>query len=280
MLDSHDMLKGSCPSSGSCTAILDSGSNIIAGPTIAMKAISEIANVKPDCSNFDSLPVIKLTLGDMPVAIPPSGYVMKVPMPNMPIGSMDQTGDEQGGDLGGAGEGMGDSGMGLIEREVSKAQARVKSHRRWKHVFESLYQARGVDLRDQIAQALDNDNRTAPQFMCMLAAVPLDKKTEYGSSLWIVGTPLMDAYYARWSYGKEAKSPKIYLQALENSTTCKEDATPAANDSQATATALMRKQKGAGSNAKAVKRPNRHGPTVRTPEEIAFPHWAKSLLHI
>ncbi len=54
-----------------------------------------------------------------------------------------------------------------------------------------------------IPELLKQENATAQEFLCMPALVPLDKHTKFGA-LYIVGTPLLDSYYARWSFAKDA----------------------------------------------------------------------------
>jgi hypothetical protein len=62
------------------------GSNIITGP---QDALTKLVNVKSDCSNFDQLPhnasmafPPPMKIGGVDLSVPPSGYVMKVPMPS------------------------------------------------------------------------------------------------------------------------------------------------------------------------------------------------------
>merc|ERR1719454_1060823 len=86
----------------SCVGILDTGSNIIAGPTDFMTQLSAKVNVAEDCSNFDSLPKIFIEFGGQNLSIHPEGYVMKVPMPSW---AKAITGD---GGYGGDGDGDGD----------------------------------------------------------------------------------------------------------------------------------------------------------------------------
>jgi hypothetical protein len=252
------VLKDTC-ANNSCTAILDTGSNIIAGPSSVMKSITSLVNVKPDCSNFDTLPVITMNFGGLPVKIHPSGYVMKVPMPEGGMGGM-----------GGGGDGEHEGG--LSEKHASSARA--ATGQRWKEVFDRLYKNYDIDLRDAVRKLVKQVNSTVPEFLCMSALVPLDKHTSFGP-LYVVGTPLLDAYYARWSFEKNATSPKIHLQALEDANVCKffkendhlGDSVPG----------LMRRQT---TREVVTSRIRNRGPTERFPEEIAYPHWARSLLHV
>jgi hypothetical protein len=308
--EAHEVLADICTTE-KCTAILDTGSNIIAGPQEAMQAITKLVNVKSDCSNFDQLPHIAVKIGGMDLSVPPSGYVMKVPMPSWADAAGGDTkamdGDSadteeaenpydpssMGGDDSMPAE-MGirenphdtvaevvivepgyvrrhrDFGAGLSEQKAESHRART--HRQWQAVFNRLHRKYGIDMRQQVRDLLRTQNHTEDQFMCMPALVPLDKKTQWGP-LWVVGTPLLDAYYARWSYGKNDKAPKIHLQALQDAKVCKDQDAPAV-----TPTALLRKDSATG--PKSLATVQTRGPVERLPEEIAYPHWAKDLLHI
>merc|ERR1719453_521497 len=111
----------------------------------------------------------------------------------------------------------------------------------------------------------------------MPALVPLDKHTAYGP-LFVVGTPLLDSYYARWSFDKNATNPQIHLQELDKADVCKDELQDAVNG-DSVPTGLMRRELDGHLISRGHHERNR-GPTTRLPEEIAFPHWAKSLLHI
>lgn len=273
-----------CPNGG-CTGILDTGSNIIAGPSNIMQSITATVNVSPDCSNFDSLPDILLNFGGNPVTIKPSGYVMMVPKPSDPYG-MDAGGDASGGD--GSADGSGGAGFvngaGLEQKAVTTERARRAAiKRQWQMVFHRLHKNTGIDLRDIANHVLKQENATKEEFLCMPALVPIDRDTVNGP-LYIVGTPLLDSYYARWSFDKDAQSPKIHLQPLEDAEICKDTSDLHKGDgfSKFTAKSLVRKE-ATGSTKEAIRTDThrgRRGPTTRRPEEIRFPHWAKSLMHV
>jgi len=262
-------LQNTCPDN-KCTAILDTGSNIIAGPRQAVKSISHIANVKPDCSNFDDLPTIEMTLGGMDVTIPPSGYVMKVPMPEHGHEDIAVDGDVQSDDS------QSDLHGGLTEK--SALSAREKTNRRWTAVFARLFREKGIDLREAVEMVIKKHKSTHDKFMCMPAVVPLDKETVNGP-LWIVGSPLLETHYARWSYAKEDSSPKIHLKPLKDTEVCKGGSATVLTKVQGSS--LLRTQKAPeDTDAKAGQRVHKRGPTERRLEEIAYPHWAKDLLHV
>jgi len=69
------------PCSPSCGAIIDSGTSLIAAPPSASGLISALKDmIKPDCSNIDSLPVLHLNVGGVPIELPPRAYVIKASM--------------------------------------------------------------------------------------------------------------------------------------------------------------------------------------------------------
>jgi len=288
---SDDTLNGTVPcADNKCTGILDTGSNIIAGPTGVMKAISDKVAVENDCSNFDSLPTISIVFGGKNVTVHPEGYVMKVPMPKWSdiMGGGDgmgggqlQDGAAQDDEAHGEGEGA-LGGAGLEEQGT-----RQRSKLGWKAVFEHLHRTRGIDLsihdRRDINASAGGDNAThdEPQFMCMPALVPLDKHTKFGP-LYVVGTPLLQTHYARWSWKTGDASPKIFIKKLADCDTCKNvHPTPVNETAQGyasleaiapAAVPLLRSERPA-----QFEMPRSRGPLIREIEDIRFPHWANDL---
>jgi len=62
-----------------CTAIIDSGTSLIAAPGVALMQLSEqIPAVKEDCSNLHELPTLYFTLDGIELALPPQAYVMRI----------------------------------------------------------------------------------------------------------------------------------------------------------------------------------------------------------
>jgi hypothetical protein len=277
--DAHE-LDNLCPSLG-CTGILDTGSNIIAGPKKAMDGIVKTLKVEPDCSNFDKLPPLSMNFGGQSVVVQPHGYIMKVPMPEHGFGDEEGSGeggaegdDSEHGALRTVNEHDHDAGSeaGLAQKQASTLRSATQ---RWKAAAQRLNKNYGVDITDMLDDMLEKmkQKELEPKFMCMPALVPLDKKTAFGP-LWIVGTPLLDSYYARWSFGKKDKDPQIHIQALQSAKVCKE---PGTNK-----TSLMRSHKDSGKHDKHAKHRHFHkrAITVRALEDIAYPHWAKSLLKV
>lgn len=274
-----------------CTAILDTGSNIIAGPREAMKAISKLVRVKSDCSNFDDLGDIMMKLGNMTVTIPPRGYVMKVPKPaggwpEHDDGDEKELDDVEPSIMRRENNKAMESDMGLAEEEASlmrlgkKAlRSRDLTHRRWRGLFEQLHRNRGVDLREAVDMMLEQNNGTTHnEFLCMPALVPLDKKTINGP-LFIVGSPLLEAYYARWSFAKDDSSPKIHLKALEDTKVCQGEQFNEEKD-DLVPPLVQPQHKLLQVDGKFAEPSDKRGPIVRPVEEIAYPHWAKDLLHV
>jgi len=275
--DHHEVdlsvLKDTCAGNG-CIGILDTGSNIIAAPSKVVQAITAKVDVHPDCSNFDTLPPISMVFGGMSVVIQPRGYVMKVPMPTMPVDGDDDgmlRGDDsalrtiqQHGEV---------ENAGLTQKEIVDAAAE-----QWRAAFRRL-KSRGVDLMDQLNDVLSRlkNHTTAPQFLCMPAVVPLDKDTQNGP-LWVVGTPLLDSYYARWSFAKNATSPQIHLKKVEDAAVCKEP-----GDAVSSSRVLLRKDSDHGDAHKTAPRSSGSSNSMvieRKIEDIAYPHWAKSLMTV
>jgi hypothetical protein len=62
-----------------CTAIIDSGTSLIAAPGIALMQLSEqIPPINEDCSNLHELPNLRFMIDGHPFELPPQAYVMRV----------------------------------------------------------------------------------------------------------------------------------------------------------------------------------------------------------
>jgi len=257
-------LQNTCPDN-KCTGILDTGSNIIAGPTKAIEALNKLVDVSPNCSNVDSLPVVKFTLGGMEVTTEPSSYVMRVTKEEQKVFLEDTAG-------------------GSLEEKASRA--RSSANRQWIEAFDRLYRDHAVDLRDTVDKMLKQHDVTGLEDMCMSAFVAIDKQTEFGP-LWVIGTPLMDTYYTRWSFLKDAESPTVHMKPLKDAKVCQEGGTQVlAKDTTAPAkdTHVLVRKEPTGLLRKEVKaKPSplpKRVPITRKIEDISFPHWAKDLKHV
>jgi len=60
-----------------CKGIVDTGTSVIVGPTAQINAILSALNVKSDCSNYNTLPSLTVTLSGNQFIIPPAIYVLK-----------------------------------------------------------------------------------------------------------------------------------------------------------------------------------------------------------
>lgn len=251
----------------SCIAIMDTGSNILAGPRQVMENLTKQLNVDPTCSNYDSLPDLTFMLGTQNVTVSPKGYVMKVPYPT-----------------------SGGFGYGMDKDGSDGASLRQGERMGWKDLFKHLHKTRGIDLSPAYAHLEDhefpevtdsnspdsNSSDDVEKFMCMCALVPLDKNTTKGP-LYIVGTPLMETHYLRWSWAQDDESPKMFIKPLEDCDTCKA-VTPnqKEGDLLQANTALVRKEAEpiGESLPLSEKRVEDRGPTIRRLEDIRVPHWA------
>jgi len=154
---------------------------------------------------------------------------------------------------------------GATNKELSlisgATRARSATHGQWQAVFQRLHENGVVDLRETVDRLFKqhNESSTSPDFLCMAGLTAMDAKTSDGD-LWVVGTPLLDKYYARWSFPKDAESPQIHLKDLQDCENCKKEASDL-------------------SFAQGM-RTYKRGPSERAPEDIAYPHWAKDLLQV
>eukprot|EP00933_Yihiella_yeosuensis_P014968 TRINITY_DN1318_c0_g1_i4.p1 TRINITY_DN1318_c0_g1~~TRINITY_DN1318_c0_g1_i4.p1 ORF type:complete len:455 (+),score=108.42 TRINITY_DN1318_c0_g1_i4:150-1514(+) len=68
-----------CEGKGACSAIIDSGTSLIAAPTSALMQLSKfVGRINPDCSNLHELPVLKFKLDGQDFELPPQAYVMRL----------------------------------------------------------------------------------------------------------------------------------------------------------------------------------------------------------
>eukprot|EP00927_Polykrikos_kofoidii_P056762 TRINITY_DN50842_c0_g1_i1.p1 TRINITY_DN50842_c0_g1~~TRINITY_DN50842_c0_g1_i1.p1 ORF type:complete len:493 (+),score=50.52 TRINITY_DN50842_c0_g1_i1:196-1479(+) len=77
------------PCQPSCSAIIDSGTSLIAVPTSAQSLVDTLtAAVQSDCSNLQELPIIELQLDGVPIQLPPHAYVIQQAVSTSPNSSM------------------------------------------------------------------------------------------------------------------------------------------------------------------------------------------------
>lgn len=122
----------------------------------------------------------------------------------------------------------------------------------------------------------------------MPAIVPLDRETQKGTLL-VIGGPLFEKYYTRWSWPTGEK-PKVYMKNLHKAETCmvkeeeEEEDTGGSKSSAPKMTVWRSHQKGRMIRAEKIKQ--RHSAelsemsaTLKLREisldEIRYPHWAK-----
>eukprot|EP00929_Paragymnodinium_shiwhaense_P044744 TRINITY_DN22941_c0_g1_i1.p1 TRINITY_DN22941_c0_g1~~TRINITY_DN22941_c0_g1_i1.p1 ORF type:complete len:451 (-),score=138.26 TRINITY_DN22941_c0_g1_i1:341-1693(-) len=68
-----------CGGKNSCSAIVDSGTSLIAAPGLALMQLSEqMSPIMEDCSNLHQLPTLRFVVDGVPFELPPKAYVMRV----------------------------------------------------------------------------------------------------------------------------------------------------------------------------------------------------------
>jgi len=246
-----------CPNN-ECVAIIDTGSNIVAGPSLRIASLKRKLRMNADCSNLHTLPSIAFQLGGFPISIPGSALAMKVKLPALvPL----------------------NKSHSFIQQ---RASLNLSSSSTWESVVERIPEAYRLDFRevwhssplDRLRLLLHGGT------FCVPALVGLDKTTTKGP-LWVVGTPLFEKYYTRWAWPPTASSPKIYLEDLSKATSCQQGSP---TDKGAT-TILNEEASVRGQNLMRTEQHSySHSAVAATVQpmqlqiaQIKYPHWAKSL---
>merc|ERR1719460_333280 len=60
---------------GGCEVAVDTGTSMLAGPSDLVDKLSNLVNVKEDCSNFDQLPKLGFQMGNRVLNLRPDDYV-------------------------------------------------------------------------------------------------------------------------------------------------------------------------------------------------------------
>merc|ERR1719356_27237 len=161
---------------------------------------------------------------------------------------------------------------------------RSKKIRAWYKLVKTLYSQRGVDLSHAMHDVSIRDLMHSDQ-LCMPALVPLNAKTAIGK-LWVVGTPLFEQYYARWSWGKDEEAPSIFLADKHVAKACADTAAQTSSSLSETtglgdakeSSGLLRRQH-PGKPAEFIEKSTgvQQRPVLREITDIKYPYWAKAL---
>jgi len=64
-----------CGGEGGCQVAVDTGTSMLAGPTDLVNKLTDMVDVKEDCSNFDALPKLGFQLGNKVLNLRPDDYI-------------------------------------------------------------------------------------------------------------------------------------------------------------------------------------------------------------
>jgi hypothetical protein len=264
-----------------CAAIIDTGSNIIAGPWAEVAKLSRKLGVKDDCSNLDSLPDIIVKLGAHTFRLPPSGYVMKLKVPSWMkhIWGFRKRGAEHNG---------GGRGRSWFRK--------MRAKQPWHQAIKGLAKRHGVDLRAALGLSEDDGWKlpriSAEYNLCMPAVTTVDIMTQ-GGPLWVIGRPIFVGYYARWSWKYNTTTPSIFFRNVSDAYTCRQvirampneetGARPgfSSQDNEVETKSNKGVQKSSdrtmmGLNSKHRKAVRIH-PTEMEMDDIRHPHWVDNM---
>eukprot|EP00930_Biecheleria_cincta_P080156 TRINITY_DN6824_c0_g1_i4.p1 TRINITY_DN6824_c0_g1~~TRINITY_DN6824_c0_g1_i4.p1 ORF type:complete len:1017 (-),score=268.19 TRINITY_DN6824_c0_g1_i4:56-3106(-) len=330
--------KEACEHQGSCVAVIDTGSNIIAMPSRVLAPLRESLNVSRDCSNLAELPELHFKLGgNFLVRLPAEAYVMKVKIPGLPGVENDNEASSRSSSEEYSAKSSDDKDLEHVSRlEDTKPKVVIKRKRGgglsdfWEvdvglgsaqpdygglvqqdSTASSRYRARVAKLESMLQETLDNhgvDLRSMfpgqgigemlklfskPTTLCMPALVSMDRNTTKGD-LWVVGTPLFEKYYTRWSWAKGDASPQIFLKEKSKAEVCKgeksEDTSKSSEEEEEEADKMTvirdqsQKPVMRSENPAQQKRNGKaealHEVSIEPKEvdlkDIRYPHWAKT----
>lgn len=247
-----------CKKTG-CAAIMDTGSNIIAGPVSALREMVKTMGIRRDCSNFDRLPGVQLQVGNTVAKLPASSFVIQIEAPMMdPAVGADgepQAGGE-GGEEGG-GQGGGEDSQEAAAGFFRGAPSGFATHNDLRALL-----SRSARPAPKNGKA-EEPTKTKSNKICLPAVIPLDLTTDHGP-LWVIGTPLFASYYARWSWPQGQDAPEMFFREVDQADACKQ---------QAPASKAAGQQGGGGLIRREAKMPE--GPRQQHIDEIRVPHWAQ-----
>jgi hypothetical protein len=255
-------------SDGECVAVIDTGSNIIAGPSKLLARLAKKIKINYDCSNVDELPDVHLRLGpDMEVSLPGSAYVMKMTLPAF---ESDKVPTQP------------------LRNESLDSEYMEDQRPRRLEGFARLAARHGVDL-ELALRDVPEDQLLARvgRATCVPAFMPLDVSTAHGS-LWVIGTPLFEKYYARFSWPLSDERPAVFLQESSSAAACASSADVIAAPQEQIQEPLNRPARRMSMVRREARELMVHtaqlavAPSIveRRVEEIRYPKWAQELKRV
>merc|ERR1719440_1306312 len=113
----------------------------------------------------------------------------------------------------------------------------------WERAFRQLSRKHGFNVRAAL-HGVSFEEIAKKEAICMPAIYPLDSSSSKGA-LWVVGTPLFDNYYTRWSFPIGGSQPEVYFQDVREAPQCRDTlgaSRSAARSDDADGQSLMRSE--------------------------------------